>query len=272
MKRKILALILLMITIAGYAQITQITHLGDPDNSVLSGDIAYAITGNSTNVFFTSEDKLYKVENNTAVKLNVVVKSASGYGKEKLKVMGDELYFFGGLINGGTGYELFKYNSSTNRASIVKDINPGNSSSFDTDSDYIGVTDNLIVFRVNNAGTNGKRLWKSDGTEAGTSLVKRIEPAEIHDDIRYLYGMNNIVYFLGFTRKEGRELWRTDGTETGTFMVKDINPEPHDTNYEKAVLQVIFFHIIKHFTLQQVQKIKDKNFGNQMVQKLEQFW
>ena len=61
-------------------------------------------------------------------------------------------------------------------------------------------------------GTRG--LWRSDGTEPGTVMVKNITPAgAIHN----LTNINGAVYFLVSSRRcTPRQLWRSDGTEAGT--------------------------------------------------------
>ena len=74
-------------------------------------------------------------------------------------------------------------------------------------------------------------LWKSDGTEAGTVLLKRFdeggattEGISITTDQyeaanRSLSG--NEMYFYGYTGSNGRKIWKTDGTAAGTSMIAD---------------------------------------------------
>lgn len=79
--------------------------------------------------------------------------------------------------------------------------------------------------------TNGKELWSTDGTDAGTSLVKDINPgatASAPGD-RFIV-MNNEVYFSAATAAAGRELWKSNGTTSGTVMVKDIVPGAAGSN------------------------------------------
>jgi ELWxxDGT repeat protein len=68
----------------------------------------------------------------------------------------------------------------------------------------------------------GWELWKTDGTNAGTSLVKDINPAG-DSSPGYMVWMRGESYFVATDGTAGTELWKTDGTEAGTVMVKDIN-------------------------------------------------
>ena len=74
----------------------------------------------------------------------------------------------------------------------------------------------------------GNELWKTDGTEAGTMLVKDISPGAASTEFNKLTVMNNILYFIADTETYGIEVWRSDGTEAGTYIVKDINPGSDD--------------------------------------------
>ena len=67
----------------------------------------------------------------------------------------------------------------------------------------------------------GMGLWISDGTEAGTQLLK----ADNFGGTDYLYGpvlYKHKVFYLGQDSGE-RETWLTDGTPAGTSMMADIN-------------------------------------------------
>ncbi len=55
---------------------------------------------------------------------------------------------------------------------MVKDLNPGFSFGI-TGLAQSAVVDNILYFTGNN-DSNGAELWKSDGSEAGTVLVKDI--------------------------------------------------------------------------------------------------
>lgn len=94
-----------------------------------------------------------------------------------------------------------------------------------TSSNYVWSNNKLFFTDVTN-----KELWVTDGTDAGTQLVKLIVTGNSNSyGINKMTNVNGIVYFFaadgqyGNTNK-GFELWRSDGTDAGTYMVKDINP------------------------------------------------
>ena len=83
------------------------------------------------------------------------------------------------------------------------------------------------LFFTANDGTNGHELWKSDGTAAGTVLVKDIYPGSGNSFARFSVNLTNVGGTLFFTANDGvngTELWKSDGTAAGTVLVKDINP------------------------------------------------
>ena len=71
--------------------------------------------------------------------------------------------------------------------------------------------------------TNGEELWITDGTPAGTRLVKDINPGVATSNISYLTRFNEKVVFQADDGENGTELWISDGTEDGTYMLKDIH-------------------------------------------------
>ena len=70
----------------------------------------------------------------------------------------------------------------------------------------------------------GRGLWKTDGTEAGTSLL--FPWAEDLGGIRPTPLGEERFAFRGGTPETGIELWSSDGTPEGTSLVLDIDPGP----------------------------------------------
>jgi len=106
---------------------------------------------------------------------------------------------------------------------MVADINPGAPSSNASQLVAIGST----TYFTANDGVHGQELWKSDGTAAGTMLVKDINPGSAGSAGPYSSNLTNVNGTLFFTASDGvhgDELWTSDGTAAGTTMVADINP------------------------------------------------
>ncbi|HEX5747571.1 MAG TPA: ELWxxDGT repeat protein [Archangium sp.] len=135
---------------------------------------------------------------------------------------------FFGANDGVHGQELWKSDGTEAGTVLVKDINPGPDSSI-VDPDINGI--GSASFRGEYyfpAGTpdTGLELWKSDGTEAGTVLVKDIRPGPARSEFGYLTPLGHRLVFEANDGVSGFEPWVSDGTPEGTRLLKDIRPGP----------------------------------------------
>jgi ELWxxDGT repeat protein len=86
-----------------------------------------------------------------------------------------------------------------------------------------------VAYFMGSDGTYGWELWKTDGTAAGTMMVKDINPGAGDGFLSPFTVLNSALYFSATDGVTGYELWKTDGTAAGTVMVKDINPGAGDS-------------------------------------------
>lgn len=71
----------------------------------------------------------------------------------------------------------------------------------------------------------GHELWRTDGTTAGTFMVRAINIGPQHSTPSGFYKFNrNQIVFSATSDQHGRELWTTQGTKETTRLIKDIWP------------------------------------------------
>ncbi|MEX0711954.1 MAG: ELWxxDGT repeat protein, partial [Pirellulales bacterium] len=80
------------------------------------------------------------------------------------------------------------------------------------------------LFFTANDGVVGRELWVTDGTEAGTMLVKDLTPGTTGSGPSNLTEAGGKLFFSQFRSGNGEELWVSDGTAAGTNQVRDIFP------------------------------------------------
>ena len=72
-------------------------------------------------------------------------------------------------------------------------------------------------------------LWKSDGSAAGTVLVKDINIGAGSSSVPAGFtAVGGTIYFRAKDDTSGMELWKSDGTAANTVRVMDFNPGAGD--------------------------------------------
>lgn len=140
---------------------------------------------------------------------------------DDLVSMGNRVYFAGYHPDSGT--ELWTSDGTEAGTQLVKNIDPEEGSEDSSIPRQLTTAGSLLFFTAFDE-VNGRELWRSDGTEEGTFLLRVIDP-DIRDSYSshsYLTGAGTTLYFQVDDGTHGAELWRSDGTTEGTYLVKDI--------------------------------------------------
>ena len=87
-------------------------------------------------------------------------------------------------------------------------------------------TDGQKVYFIANDGTTGRELWSTDGTNAGTQLVKDINVGNANSVIyagtpNGMVEFNNEVYSFGYNGTSV-EFFKTNGSLAGTTVIKTL--------------------------------------------------
>ena len=183
-------------------------------------------------------------------------------------VFNNVLYFLG--TDPIYGQELWKSDGTTAGTTVLKDIVSGAGSSYPSNftvfNGYVyfnaynssGVyqlwrTDGTTANTVSLSGTgsfpyvfpfattptrffmftnDAANLWVSDGTQAGSHLVKSVATVNpyAYPPQSLLATVGETAFFIGYDAATGNELWKSDGTAAGTVLVKDIFPGTGSSN------------------------------------------
>ncbi len=153
-------------------------------------------------------------------------------------VTGGHLFFIAYDVS--TGQEVWVSDGTTAGTRLLKDINPGLVSNYSGSypSDLTAVNGQLFFVAFDE--DHGVELWKSDGTEAGTVLVKDINPEPGFGGYpQQLMAVGQTLFFTALSDSPDGlsfDLWSSDGTEAGTRIVSRLNREGDATGFYPRAL------------------------------------
>lgn len=143
-----------------------------------------------------------------------------------------------GFCDADNGYELWQSDGTDTGTQMVKDIYPDEDQfppydPYSSDPQELTDVNGTIYFQADTGLQDGygKELWKSDGTAAGTNIVKDIDTGG-NANPRNLVNVNGTLFFVAAdgVGGHGDEVWKSDGTEAGTVLLQDLKPDGSGSN------------------------------------------
>lgn len=233
-------------TVGGFTTAGQFGYYGHPFTIVWEHNNEIFFTANNSALNpgggSTNDIELWKSDgtpSGTVLLKDIYPGNLNGSDPRDFFEVNGTLYFT--ATTPANGRELWKTDGTSAGTQMVHDIIGGAIGGFSEAGQFgysyhafnvVWKNGNNFYFTANNAAsnpgssyTNDIELWVSDGTSAGTMMLKDIYPGNTYGSYPVDFTeINGILFFTAFTANEGRELWRTDGTSNGTYMVKDIIP------------------------------------------------
>jgi ELWxxDGT repeat protein len=217
---------------------------GTPAGTVMVKDIdvgagsssPQGLTNVNGTVFFDATDgthgyELWKSDGTAAgtVMVKDIDAGAGSSSPQGLTNINGTLLF---AANDGThGFELWKSDGTAAGTTMVMDINPGAGSSINLAMPNAFVSVNGTLFFDANDGTHGGELWRSDGTAAGTAMVKDIWPGANGSFPQAMTNVDGTLFFAAEDPTHGFEVWTSDGTAAGTVLVASAVPYQINLNF-----------------------------------------
>ncbi|HYH96537.1 ELWxxDGT repeat protein [Hyalangium sp.] len=186
-------------------------------HAVVDGKLVFTAAGSAVN---HAGIELWSTDGTgTGTQLIKDIRPNGDASPSKLLTVGKWVYFT--AEDGSHGRELWKTDGTPDGTTLVKDINPGPAHGLTRYAALESRDDGTLFFAADD-GVHGSDLWKTDGTEEGTMLVRDPAAGELTGT-----GAGNFVMkgqTLFFARNNPIELWKTDGTKEGTTPIQTSIP------------------------------------------------
>jgi ELWxxDGT repeat protein len=180
-------------------------------------------SGSTLLLFLMDNDnayELWKVDGSGGVHLRDFL----GRSRQMVSYKGAS-YFFNQRTSLSDDFGLWRTDGTAAGTTLVYhfpypgDVEPGN-----TEVYAPTVLADRLYFAVDD-GVHGPELWSSDGTSAGTALVKDLFPGPTGSSPAELTASSGRLFFSADDGVHGFELFQSDGTAAGTRLVEDLSPE-----------------------------------------------
>ena len=210
-------------TAGGTVQVDNTVTVEGEEYIVFNGQLYFY--GNTT----TTGSELYYTDGSAVTLLTDINSSGNSEAKNMIQLNSEMLFF---ANDGVTGPSLWKSDGTSANTQLVKDFDPNTPYWGKYSASPAKVFNNELYFDASD-GMNNNELWKTDGTSAGTVMVKDIGPAGSGlidlDAVEY----NGRLYYTAASENgtSGMSIWTSDGTTSGTYLFKEINATSFGTPY-----------------------------------------
>jgi ELWxxDGT repeat protein len=202
----------------------------DPSHLVDVNGMLYYMTGSSS--FFLS---LWRTDGTDAgTSLVKQFDNGSNLYPRNFMAAGSKVFFLAWQEQ--FGYELWVSDGTANGTKMVKDINPIGGTNIGTSrKEYYGFKDKLYF--VADDSVHGKEVWTSDGTEAGTFMLRDIREGRYNsvESSHAFFGSLNESLYFGANDGMGLDLWKTTGLPETTRVVQSISRSTASSYFFESV-------------------------------------
>lgn len=180
-----------------------------------------------TKLYFSADDgisgaELWVSDGTTTgtVRVKDIVTSTLSSNPTSLTVAGNTLFF--NANDGVNGAELWRSDGTSTGTFQVRDINAAPNIGSQP-GPLVALGGSVLFSADDGSAAHGRELWKSDGSSAGTVLLKDINPGVgLASNPANFTNVNGTIFFVADDGQSGNEIWKSDGTTAGTLRVSDI--------------------------------------------------
>ncbi len=215
--------------------------------SLFNGLSTFAILNND--VYFTSDNGtgfgsgLWKSDGTIAgtvlVKPDIISTMGGNY-----TVLNNTLFF--NSDDGVHGSELWTTDGTTAGTNMVINLRADGGAIMYSGAPFNFITYNNKVYFTASDDTHGAELFSSDGTAAGTQLVKDMQPGAEGSVPQQSVIYNGNLYFSCYNGSTATGLWKSDGTTAGTILIKQgggNDPFLRDCKFAPAFNGKLYFFV-----------------------------
>ncbi|MCF8254978.1 MAG: PKD domain-containing protein [Bacteroidia bacterium] len=201
---------------------------GDSASTVLVKDIESGSSSSQPRNMFATPSKVFFTRNSlnsnilqgtdgTSNGTNYVSITGGTQSVSNFVWLNNTLYF---VRTGSAIYGLVYKSTNGTSSANIRNLNPSN---IGDNANYLTAFKDKVYFSADDGNTNGVELFVTDGSYAGTKIVKDIRSGSADASPANLTAVDSMLFFSANNGSTGSELWQTDGTTANTVLVKDIN-------------------------------------------------